>query len=93
MGNLIVADSEYISLQEKYLTLGKKTENLVSEYIQLLNEVCENSITSGTVYSNLMSFKEECEGLKEQISEITNLLSRNMRTYIDKIDDKDQYIY
>lgn len=93
MGNLIVADSEYMLLQEKYLTLGEKMEHQIIEYTQILNEICESSITSGAVYSNLMSFKGECEGVKAEIKEIANLLSQNMRDYIDKIDDKDQYIY
>lgn len=51
--------SRNVILSECYDEAGRKFDEYINTYIEILDNICENAIQSGEVYKNLNMFKED----------------------------------
>jgi len=93
MGDLVVFDTEYSSLQRKYHAYGKLMEAKYNEYLDVLSMVCEYGISEGEVFKNIRSFKATAEMLRGEFYAVTAGISSLCDSYVDEIDEADSFMY
>ncbi|MBC1575693.1 hypothetical protein HB900_14575 [Listeria booriae] len=93
MGDLKVADSEYSSIATSVKEIGSLSNDHIKRYNDILTRISENAVKGGNLYFNLINFTENVRKLEDQINEVTELLKKQAESYIEKIDEKDEYLY
>ena len=89
--NIFVDDSDY-EQGKKYVSAAKEIENILKEYIQILDFL--SSASSGKLADNLQALKRLVDTkLSGAIYENYSLLSRHMSEYKNRIDIADTSLY
>jgi len=92
-GNLVVADDEFFSLAEQYRSFGAAFDTQFNAYIQILKGVCADGVSEGNIYENLVAFMGTVQLLQGEFTQALSAASALCESYVETIDDADDYLY
>lgn len=72
-----------------YIAEGEKIEELIQSYFSIMDNLLMLGVKSGSTYQNLLSYINEAKNIKNQIAEITELLSRETREFYSMVEELD----
>ena len=90
--DLIVTDEDYESMSTAYTELQTYFDEILSEYISIIEGVCTDGVTAGNLNENLLTIKELATDLSKQLDEIA-VLGAFCTDYIEKIDEADEELF
>ncbi|MDR3307290.1 MAG: hypothetical protein LBS58_00100 [Coriobacteriales bacterium] len=93
MSDLVVVDSEYEELQKYIIDYGKAAETMLASYLTVMNDVHTAGLVSGNAATNLKAFNSRVEKLQGTIQYLTQAISNKLESFVEAIDDKDEYLY
>ena len=93
MADLIVNDVDYESMSEAYTELGTYFEEIITDYLAVLDNICSDGVTSGNIHDNLVTYKETVSQLSGQIEAALGIASRICTDFVSDIDEADGDLY
>jgi hypothetical protein len=93
MGGLIVADKEYLGLQEQYVAYGKLAEDKWINFSNLLSDTNADAIISGNAHDNLVAFFATVKMLRGQFDDLARRAAAEFQTFQAEIDEADEKLY
>ena len=91
--NLIV-DEEYIQQQASYLKTGfSDMDRVITGYIACLNTISRQSVLAGATADALDVYIGYAQQLKDHLKVIGANTSNLMQSYLEAVDDADQYLF
>lgn len=98
--DLIIEDENCKEVGENYVKEATKFEDILKEYIRIMEEVVESGIPSGQVHENLKVFLDEgikkintgSDGTGERLF-LANKAKTCNDEFIEEIDEADSYLY
>ena len=93
MDELFVDDGEYAALADAVFKLGDVIEKQLSEYLRILDIVCDTAITEGATAQNLRAFKHEFWSTLGKPNDLAYMIKTSCENFISEIDSADEYLY
>ncbi|GEM_PF-790556 len=93
MADLIVNDSDYESIADAYISIGTYLEEIITEYLSIIDKICMDGITKGNIHDNLLTFKQTATSLSGQIEAVTKIASKVCKGFVEDIDEADEDLY
>lgn len=91
--DVVVDDDYYSDIYRRYSKLNFNMNARVEEYIEILNDIYTNGICAGNIHDNLLLYIEKIRALKESINDMTELACKNVRLFLESIDETDAELY
>lgn len=92
--NELIVDDDYCKSMGEYFTRqGEQLDEIISEYISILNTVKSNAITSGQVSNALGTYISYVEKLNKQIGNISVSAKSSIANFLSQVDAADQYLF
>jgi hypothetical protein len=91
--DLIVADDEYAEYASFLELLGEMFERDYKEYGDILAKVCNNAVSDGVTFENLVAFGEMARTLQGQFDNIMRVAKGHCTDFVANIDNADKYLY
>lgn len=91
--DVVVDDDYYSDIYRGYLLLNSNMNARVEEYIEILNDIYTNGICAGNIHDNLLLYIEKIKVLQESINDMTELAYKNMKLFLESIDETDAELY
>ena len=92
--NQCVIDDEYCSKMGRYFKKqGETLDKMISDYVDLLKIVKNTAIQEGDVAKALDSFIEYAEQMTGKIGVISNSAQIQVKDFLARIDEADQYLF
>ena len=90
----LVIDDDYCAEIGSYImTQGQRLEQLIDNYITILNYVREYAITGGETATALGLYIEYAKKLNDHIDSITAKIQKEVSSFLKAIDDADRYLF
>lgn len=71
----------------------RSLNGFITNYIAIIDSVCQNAVTDGAFHDKLQAFKEAADVLKNQPELLSQQISNKICDYIYDMDKADRYIY
>ena len=68
-------------------------EEIITDYIAVLDNICTDGVTSGNIHDNLVIYKETASQLSGQIDAALGIASRICTDFVSDIDEADGALY
>lgn len=92
--NELIIDDDYCRSMGAYFTKqGQQLDQMISEYVAILQDVRSNAIVSGDVATALSAYISYAERLNKQIGNISTNASNQITAFLKKVDTADQYLF
>lgn len=92
--NELIIDDHYCEIMGKYfVSRGVHLEDLIRDYIQILEYIKKNAIISGEVSDALQLYIDYSKKIQNKIKDISESIKRQTDTFLLKIDEADQYLF
>jgi len=91
--DLIVKDDDMSSLCGCYSELSQRFEEKLLAYSSSLDHVINAAIKSGKTAQNLLLFKNTVDTLKGEASELADVASSCVSSFVSDTDSADSYLY
>lgn len=91
--DLIVYDSNVISLGEEYISRAQAFETVLEKYINILQAILDEGIKEGKVHDNLAVFLKMVNELKAEAINIANSAKGSSQEFLTDMDSADSYLY
>ncbi len=93
MSEPIVVDEYLESVAEFFQQQGSRYENAVTAYVNTLQTISAEGIISGDTAEALKEFIAQAEKLVEGIGNISRRARVEAITFLDDVDEADEYLY
>lgn len=93
MADLIVNDSDYESIGDAYTTIGTYLEEIITDYLSIIDNICTDGIKCGNIHDNLLLFKQTASLLSGQINAATKIATQICEDFVSDIDEADGDLY
>lgn len=93
MGNLIVADSEYSDMAAQYVTIGKRIDTYIADYLKIVDSIVNGKMIEGETARAIAAYSNKLAVLKGQMQDIMKALQKQLGNFVTDIDKEDQYLY
>lgn len=90
---LIIDDDFCKKMGAYFVKKGEEIDQMVSDYIVILQDVKKNGIVSGEVANALSSYISHASRLKKQIGNISTGVNKQINSFLTRIDDADQFLF
>lgn len=92
--NDLIIDDEYCKSMGSYFAKqGEEMDDLIVEYIKILQEVKAKAITSGDVSKALSTYIGYVQKLNKQVGNISNSIKTQVNSFLARVDSEDQYLF
>lgn len=92
-GNLMV-DDEYCQNMGNYLQKkGCELDRIVTEYINILQEINNTAIMNGETAEVLSQYIECCRKLEGKITYLSNVANQTVTQFLSDVDTADDYLF
>ncbi len=92
--NDIIIDDDFCRSMGKYFSSqGEKIDNIVFEYVSILQDLRNRAIVSGDTAKALSSYIEYASKLKKQFGGISSVAKMQVEMFLKAVDESDQYLY
>lgn len=93
-GSELVVDEKYCKEAADYcVKQGEALEQIINEYIKLLDNVSFNGIGAGDAHDMLKLFISYAEKMKNQSTQFTDDAKKQILLFLQRIDEADQYLF
>lgn len=92
-GDIVVVHSEYEAFSSAVKAYGSAVETFFDQYLTILDEVCGESITEGTVAENLKVFAQCARNISGEAESVTDSIDKASTDFVADINDADEYLY
>lgn len=90
---LVVGDEYCAEISQYLVEQGRRLEQLISSYIQILNTARENAITGGEVADALSRYIEYVNRLSNRFGIVSPELKTQVSNFLEAIDEADRYLF
>lgn len=92
--NELIIDDEFCRTMGTYfIKQGQQFDQMIDNYISILQNVRNKGIVSGDVATALSSYISYVSKLKKQIGNISFDVNRKINSFLSRVDDADQYLF
>ena len=91
--NLVIDDDYCTSMADYFYQQGKMLDDIVSEYIEAIENVRNNAIKEGSAAKALDTYLTYVKKLSNQISEISIIAEQPVEDFLTQVDDADEYLF
>lgn len=92
--NELIIDDEFCRAMGTYFTKqGQQFDQMIADYISILQDVRNKGIVSGDVATALSSYISYASKLKKQIGNISSDVNSKINSFLSRVDDADQYLF
>ena len=91
--DLIIDDDFCKEMGTYFVKKGEELDQMVSNYISILKNVRNKGIVSGDVATALSSYISYASRLKKQIGRISSDVNKQINSFLDQVDNADQYLF
>lgn len=91
--DLIIDDDFCKAMGTYFVKKGEEMDQMVSDYISALQDVRNKGIVSGDVATALSFYISYASRLKKQIGTISSDVSKQIDSFLARVDDADQYLF
>lgn len=93
MADVIVVDDEYSSLKTSIEDFGSTVEEAYSQYIRIMQNICDTILTRGRAAENLKAFTSRANGMSFLAEGRTEETSLSCEAFVQEIDEADEFLY
>lgn len=93
MVDIIVNDESYFDIGRQYGHIGARLDDIIEQYIDILDGICAKGIVSGNIHDNLMAYRDKVAELNGCMSTAMELAKRICHDYVKSIDVADDNLY
>lgn len=91
--DLIIDDRYCKTVADFCIDQSSVLEQLVSEYLRILNDVLQSGITAGSTHDVLKVYVSYAEKLRDQFNDFSETAKSQIVSFNQKIDAADQYLF
>ena len=91
--DLIIDDDFCKSMGGYFASQGEHMENVITEYISILQEIRNTAITSGDVADALTAYITYVSKLKRQMRNISSTVNAHINNFLMRVDSADEYLF
>lgn len=92
--NELIIDDEYCrAMGNYYVSQGQQIDQIISEYISILQDVRNRAIISGDVAKALAAYMSYADKLNKQIGSISATAKKQVDAFLSKIDAADRFSF
>lgn len=92
--NELIIDDEYCkAMGEYFVKQGEELDQLVVDYISILQDVKNKGITSGDVSNALNSYINYVKKLNKKIGNLSTSTKIQIDNFLAQVDEEDQYLF
>ena len=92
--NELIIDDEYCRSMGKYFeTQGQKIDQIVSQYVSILQELRSKAIVSGELANALSAYISYASKLNKQIGNLSTTAKKQVDAFLSNVDSADQYLF
>lgn len=91
--NLIIDDEYIFAVGDDSKRRGIKLEEALEQYLEILKEIQTEALVEGNVAEALVAFAGCVELLKGQLEDISKTMYNRSYSFIQDINDADQYLF
>ena len=91
--DLIIDDDYCREMGEYFVSQGEAMDEIIAEYLSILQEIKGAAITSGEVSDALKIYITYVEKLVNHIGNIAESIKKQIEKFITRVDTEDQYIF
>lgn len=91
--NLIIDDEYIFAVGDDSKRRGKKLEEALEQYLEILKEIQTEALVEGNVAEALVAFVGCVELLKGQLEDISKTMYNRSYSFIQDVNDADQYLF
>lgn len=90
----LIIDDDYCQAMGKYFEKrGKQMDEIISDYIAILQDVKNGAITQGDVSKSLNAYISYVQQLKQKIGNISTSTKTGINNFLVRVDTEDQYLF
>lgn len=91
--NLIIDDEYITEVGKACKARGKKMEEILDKYIEILDEIRVEAITKGNISEAINAYVGCAKLLNNQISEISSSVNLICKGFITDVNSADEYLF
>lgn len=91
--NLKIADNEFIAAERRVLAYIEVLKDLGVEYISLVDSISNEAFQDILITNKLKSLATDMNNIMASLDVLSGLLANKAKSFIQDIDEKDQFIY
>jgi len=91
MGNLVVADSEYIAMGKQYAAIGAEIETYITKYVKVMEDIVSRKMIEGETARAIAVYTRKVTTLKGQIRLVMRELKEQIDKFVKDIDRTDSW--
>ncbi|HHW70997.1 MAG TPA: hypothetical protein GX392_06650 [Clostridiales bacterium] len=91
--NLKIADNEFIAAEARVLAYIEILKDLGVEYISLVDSISNEAFQDILITNKLRSLATDMNSIMASLDVLSELLANKAKSFIQDIDEKDQFIY
>lgn len=91
--NLIIDDEYIFAVGDDCKRRGIKLEEALEQYLEILKEIQTEALVEGNVAEALVAFIGCVELLKGQLEDISKTMYNRSYSFIQDVNDADQYLF
>lgn len=92
--NELIIDDDYCRAMGNYfVSQGQQIDQIVSEYVSILQDLRNNAIVSGDVANALSAYIGFASKLNKLVGNISVNAKKNVNGFLAKVDAADQYLF
>ena len=92
--NQLIIDDEYCnSMAEYFVNQGEHLEEVISQYVAILQEIKDSAITSGDVSNALGTYISYAQRLNGQMTNISTIAKSHVSNFLTRVDSADKYLF
>lgn len=92
-GNLIVDVEAYRNQKNAVKNITQKLEDIMNEYIKLMEKAKESGASSGETSNALENFINEIKSKKQNLSDIGKKYDKEVDAFLEEVDEEDDLLY
>ncbi len=94
IGNLYIADDDYLGSAQAYLDQAQKADELLEEFVAATQKLRDEGSLEGETADCLFMFMDAVSAaLRGQVAVLVGAHRQHMEAYIDEIDTADDVLY
>ena len=91
--DLIIDDDYCREMGEYFISQGEDLEQIIAEYIVILDDLKEAGLRSGEVAEALEAYILYVKKIKGNVNSISKALQRQINNFLSQVDEADQYLF
>lgn len=92
--NQLIIDDDYCnSVAEYFANQGEHLDEVISQYVAILQEIKDSAITSGDVSNALGTYISYAKRLNGQITNISAIAKSHVSNFLTRVDSADKYLF